>query len=53
MAATVTKITQVQFLQLEGKLTSGDRAGFYYLYYKLTGSEQALIQAQITSYSGN
>ena len=31
----------------------GDRGGFYYRYYELTGSEQALVQAQITTYSGH
>ncbi|OGB24019.1 MAG: hypothetical protein A3I66_17115 [Burkholderiales bacterium RIFCSPLOWO2_02_FULL_57_36] len=33
-------------------ILNGDRAGFYYEYYKRTGQYQALIQASITSYSG-
>ena len=39
-------------VDLENLLESGDRGGFYYKYYQLTGSEQALVQAQITTYSG-
>lgn len=31
---------------------SGTTADYYYEYYKITGSEQALIQDQITTYSG-
>ena len=34
------------------RLDRGDRAGAYIELYKVTGSEQILLQAQITSYSG-
>lgn len=34
------------------RLDRGDRAGAYIEIYKVTGSEQILLQAQITSYSG-
>lgn len=38
--------------ELQNLLDRGDRGGFYYRYYELTGSSQALLQAQITTYSG-
>ncbi|WP_159104279.1 putative Ig domain-containing protein [Sneathiella glossodoripedis] len=37
---------------LQGFLERRDRGGFYFEYYKLTGSRQALFQAQISTYSG-
>ncbi|MFY1054500.1 hypothetical protein ACOQNP_23020 [Ectopseudomonas khazarica] len=37
---------------LAQKLADGDRGGFYWEYYRLTGEYQALIQGQITTYSG-
>jgi hypothetical protein len=45
-------ITQSDLSQLQARIDAGDRAGFYILYYNLTGSEQALVQAQVSSYSG-
>src|SRR4030081_3048325 len=45
-------ITQNDLSQLRARIDAGDRAGFYILYYSLTGSEQALVQAQVSSYSG-
>src|SRR5882757_361490 len=47
MSITVNDLTQLQ-----ARIDAGDRAGFYILYYNLTGSEQALVQAQVSSYSG-
>jgi Ca2+-binding RTX toxin-like protein len=41
-----------QLNEIKALLDSGDRGGAYYRYYELTGSLQALIQAQITTYSG-
>ena len=34
------------------RLNNGDRAGAYLELYKVTGTEQLLVQAQITTYSG-
>jgi hypothetical protein len=45
-------LTQNNLSQLQARIDAGDRAGFYILYYNLTGSEQALVQAQVSSYSG-
>jgi len=45
-------ITEEDLARLRAHLTDGDRGGFYMDYYRLTGSEQALEQAQITTYSG-
>src|SRR4051812_15865988 len=45
-------LTQNDLNQLQARIEAGDRAGFYILYYNLTGSEQALVQAQVSSYSG-
>ncbi len=36
----------------EARLDAGDRAGAYIELYEVTGSEQLLLQAQITTYSG-
>src|ERR1051325_7088261 len=45
-------VTQNDLNQLQARIDAGDRAGFYIEYYNLTGSQQALAQAQISSYSG-
>lgn len=51
-------LTQADVNNLSSLLNSGDRGGFYYEYANLirsaspTGYEQALIQMQITTYSG-
>ena len=45
-------LTQADLNQLQARIDAGDRAGFYILYHNLTGSEQALTQAQVSSYSG-
>jgi hypothetical protein len=45
-------LTQANLNQLQERIDAGDRAGFYILYHNLTGSEQALTQAQVSSYSG-
>jgi hypothetical protein len=48
----MTSLTQANLDQLQARIDAGDRAGFYISYYNFTGSEQALIQAQVSSYSG-
>lgn len=48
----VSQITIEDVNVMQDLLDSGDRGGAYLYYYQLTGSEQALIQAQITTYSG-
>jgi hypothetical protein len=37
---------------LRSYINSGDRAGFYLWYSYLTGSREALLQAQVASFSG-
>ena len=49
---TVTQITQAHIDELESLLLNGDRGGFYLRYYELSGSQQALLQAHISTYSG-
>jgi Ca2+-binding RTX toxin-like protein len=45
-------LTNADVTRLENLLNAGDRAAVYKLYYDWTGSEQAIIQAQITTFSG-
>ena len=49
----MSSLTQADLNQLQAQIDAGDRAGFYILYHNLTGSEQALTQAQVSSYSGS
>ena len=51
---TTTFLTaaQMEELDISSKKGYADRAEFYYKYYLMTGSRQALLQAQITTYSG-
>lgn len=44
-------LTNADVEHLEAILKSGDRGGFYLKYHQLTGSEQALQQAQISTFS--
>ena len=46
---TVTQITQDHLDQLETFFNAGDRGGFYLLYYDLTGSREALLQAHVAT----
>ncbi|XPF95837.1 hypothetical protein ACM9HF_07450 [Colwellia sp. RE-S-Sl-9] len=48
----VDTLTQDHINELQQFITDGDRGGFYLHYYELTGEVQALVQAQITTYSG-
>jgi hypothetical protein len=48
----MSSLTLADLNQLQARIDAGDRAGFYILYRNLTGSEQALTQAQVSSYSG-
>src|ERR1700693_5383523 len=56
--ATFPGVTQADISLLQGYLQStlqapyGDRAGFYLKLYQLTGDTQALLQAQICTFSG-
>jgi hypothetical protein len=45
-------LSQNDIAQLQTRIDAGDRAGFYILYHNMTGSTEALLQAQISSYSG-
>ena|GEM_PF-3068793 len=45
-------LTPTDVDRLKAKLDAGDRAGFYLLYHELTGSNEALTQAEIASFSG-
>ena len=45
-------LTQQEINELEELIESGDRTGYYVRYYELTGSEQTLMQARISSFSG-
>ena len=45
-------LTQADVDGLKAKLDAGDRAGFYLLYHDLTGSNEALTQAEVSSFSG-
>ena len=44
-------LTDDELKYLESFLAAGDRAGFYVAYYNMTGSKQAVQQAQICSFS--
>jgi hypothetical protein len=44
-------LTQSDVARLQDYLDHNDRAGFYIAYHELTGSEEALNQAQISSFS--
>ena len=46
-------LSQNDIAQLQARIDAGDRAGFYILYHDMTGSIQALLQAQVSSYSGS
>jgi hypothetical protein len=46
------QLTQEQFKELERIFSTGDRTGYYVKYYEYTGSEQSLLQAEISSFSG-
>jgi hypothetical protein len=45
-------LTAADVARLRAKLDAGDRAGFYLLYHDLTGSNEALTQAEVSSFSG-
>jgi LysM repeat protein len=50
-AAPSKSLTAEQFAELEKLFKSDDRTGFYMKYYEFTGVDQALEQAQISSFS--
>jgi len=50
-AAPSKSLTAEQFAELEKLSKSDDRTGFYIKYYEFTGVDQALEQAQISSFS--
>jgi hypothetical protein len=45
-------LSQNDVAQLQARINAGDRAGFYIAYHNMTGSTEALLQAQVSSYSG-
>jgi autotransporter passenger strand-loop-strand repeat protein len=51
-SASMTNVSSADLARFSQELARGDRAGFYLDYYNVTGSNEALIQAQISSYSG-
>jgi trimeric autotransporter adhesin len=44
-------LSQAELAYLQSLLNAGDRPGFYMAYYNMTGSEQAILQAQVSSFS--
>jgi hypothetical protein len=48
----VAALTPADVDRLRAKIDAGDRAGFYLLYHDLTGSNEALTQAEVSSFSG-
>ena len=44
-------LTQPEVDYLENVLFSGNRTAFYIAYYNMTGNEEAIIQAKISSFS--
>ncbi|MEM8561040.1 MAG: calcium-binding protein [Pseudomonadota bacterium] len=44
-------LTDAELSYLRGFLVAGDRGGFYMAYYNMTGSQQAIEQAQISTFS--
>jgi len=51
MTELTNALTKAELDYLEDLLNSGDRAGYYIAYYNMTGSDQTLEQAQITTFS--
>ena len=49
---TIVPLTEAELSALNKMLASGDRAGFYLTYYSMTGSQEALLQAKIATFSG-
>lgn len=49
--AGLLKITDQEIRYLESYLQRGDRGGYYMALYNMTGSEEALLQAQISTFS--
>ena len=45
------QITQTELDYLEKLLDANDRAGFYIAYYNMTGNNNAILQAQIATFS--
>jgi len=50
---SIVPLTQQELDALSDMLSSGDRAGFYLTYYAMTGSQEALLQAKIATFSGD
>lgn len=47
----VLKLTQSEFDYLQGFLTVHDRGDYYMALYNMTGSQEALLQAEISMFS--
>jgi Ca2+-binding RTX toxin-like protein len=50
---SIVPLTEQELNALNEMLSSGDRAGFYLTYYAMTGSQEALLQAKIATFSGD
>jgi hypothetical protein len=50
---TTLVLTDQEFAVLNQLVASGDRTGFYMAYYAMTGSQEAALQAKISSFSDN
>ena len=48
----MTQLTQTDLIDLQAYIAANDRAGFYMKYWELTGSEEVLLQAQISTLNG-
>jgi hypothetical protein len=48
----ILQLTPEDLANLREHILAGDRAGFYIAYHNLTGSNEALTQAEISSFSG-
>ena len=47
----VLKLTQTEFDYIESFITAHDRGGYYMALYNMTGSQEALLQAEISMFS--
>jgi len=50
---TTLALTDPELSVLNQLVASGDRAGFYMAYYAMTGSQEAALQAKISTFSDN
>jgi hypothetical protein len=53
ISGTTLALTDQELAVLQQLVDGGDRAGFYMAYYAMTGSQEAALQAKISSFSDN